>query len=71
MLIAIRISIQIVMKNFLKVLFSLSPRRKDPQNFVNLVVRLYSHGNVSLQNGEYITEKQLEQKRKIALHYNF
>ena len=59
------------MRNLLKVLLSLPSRKVDSGNFINLIVRLYSHGNVSLQNGEYMTEKQIEEKRKIVLNYNF
>lgn len=59
------------MKNLLKILLSLQAHKKKSKDFIEVIIRLYSHGSVSLQKGGYITEKKLSEKRKAVLNYNF
>lgn len=40
-------------------------------NFVKSIVKYFSRGNVSLQNGRFITREELDSKRKSLENHKF
>lgn len=47
------------------------PREQELERFVRNIVMSYSHGNVSLQMGKYITSKKVEELKQNVLNYKF